>query len=57
MTSGGQGYTVAASIAYAYLPVEAAGPVAVEVDGAWVAAALRAGPLHDPSGERIRADG
>ena len=39
VTSGGYGYTVGASIAYAYLPVELAKPgtaVAVNVFGDWV---------------------
>ena len=35
VTSGGYGYTVGRSIAYAYLPVDANGPVAVAVDGDW----------------------
>ena len=56
VTSGGYGYTVARSIAYAYLPV-AAGPgtpLAVQVDGTWVNGTVAAGPLHDPTGARIR---
>ena len=39
VTSGGYGYTVGASIAYAYLPAEHAGPgtaVAVDIFGEWV---------------------
>ncbi len=58
VTSGGYGYTVGASIAYAYLPSEHAEPgteVAVEVFGEWIGAEVRAEPLFDPAGERIRA--
>jgi 4-methylaminobutanoate oxidase (formaldehyde-forming) len=57
VTSGGYGYTVARSIAYALLPV-ACGPgtaVEVEVDGTWVAAEVVREPLYDPKGGRIRA--
>ncbi len=58
VTSGGLGYSVGASIAYAYLPIEAAvaGTVfQVEVFGERVPAAVADGPLWDPKGERIRA--
>jgi 4-methylaminobutanoate oxidase (formaldehyde-forming) len=58
VTSGGFGYTVGLSIAYAYLPVEhaAAGtPVAVEFFGEWVDGLVAAEPLWDPRGERVRA--
>ncbi len=55
VTSGGYGYTVDRSIAYAYLPTRASGPVAVAVDGDWTAAKVGDGPLYDPKGERIRA--
>jgi 4-methylaminobutanoate oxidase (formaldehyde-forming) len=58
VTSGGQGYTVLRSIAYAYLPMELASPatrVEVEVFGRWVPAEVAAEPLWDPKGERIRA--
>jgi glycine cleavage system aminomethyltransferase T len=59
VTSGGYGYTVASSIAYAYLPAGAAGDaapaaVSVQVDGTWVAAQVASTPLYDPSGSRIR---
>jgi glycine cleavage system aminomethyltransferase T/glycine/D-amino acid oxidase-like deaminating enzyme len=57
VTSGGYGYTVGASIAYAYLPAEhaAAGTeVAVEVFGEWIDGAVRAEPLFDPEGTRVR---
>jgi glycine cleavage system aminomethyltransferase T/glycine/D-amino acid oxidase-like deaminating enzyme len=58
VTTGGYGYTVERSIAYAYLPPDAAEPgTAVEIDifGRWVAGAVAAEPLFDPRGERIRA--
>ena len=57
VTSGGYGYTVAQSIAYAYLPAahDAGTPVEVEVFGEWVAGEVAAEPLYDPAGERIRA--
>jgi glycine cleavage system aminomethyltransferase T/glycine/D-amino acid oxidase-like deaminating enzyme len=56
VTSGGYGYTVQRSIAYAYLPEEVAVGAAVEVDifGAWVAGEVAEEPLYDPKGERIR---
>jgi 4-methylaminobutanoate oxidase (formaldehyde-forming) len=56
VTSGGYGYTVERSIAYALLPAEV-GPGAalhVQVDGQWVNAEAVRGPLYDPKGERIR---
>ena len=58
VTSGGFGYTVGASIAYAYLPAEHAAPgteVAVEIFGEWVAGRVEREPLHDPDGARVRA--
>jgi glycine cleavage system aminomethyltransferase T/glycine/D-amino acid oxidase-like deaminating enzyme len=58
VTSGGYGYTVESSIAYAYLPAEfsAAGTeVDVEVFGARVPGVVASEPLFDPRGERIRA--
>jgi 4-methylaminobutanoate oxidase (formaldehyde-forming) len=56
VTSGGYGYTVARSIAYAYLPVEVevGTEVAVDIFGHWVAGEVAAEPLFDPSGERVR---
>jgi 4-methylaminobutanoate oxidase (formaldehyde-forming) len=59
VTTGGYGYTVAKSIAYAYVPPEHAEPgteVAVEIFGRWVEGEVAAEPLFDPKGERIRAD-
>ena len=58
VTSGGYGYTVGASIAYAYLPPEHAAPgteVAVEIFGEWVAGRVEREPLFDPEGARVRS--
>jgi glycine cleavage system aminomethyltransferase T/glycine/D-amino acid oxidase-like deaminating enzyme len=58
VTSGGYGYTVERSIAYAYLPAARAAsgqPVEVEIFGDWVAGEVAAEPLWDPAGERLRA--
>ena len=57
VTSGGYGYTVERSIAYAYLPAEHAEPgteVAVEIFGEWVGGEVAAEPLFDPRGGRVR---
>jgi glycine cleavage system aminomethyltransferase T/glycine/D-amino acid oxidase-like deaminating enzyme len=57
VTSGGYGYAVDASIAFAYVPVAHAAPgtrVEVDIFGDWVAAEVRAEPLYDPAGTRIR---
>ncbi|MFL5868222.1 MAG: FAD-dependent oxidoreductase [Thermoleophilaceae bacterium] len=58
VTTGGYGYTVERSIAYAYLPPDDAEPgtaVEVEIFGSWIAGEVAAEPLFDPTGERIRA--
>jgi 4-methylaminobutanoate oxidase (formaldehyde-forming) len=57
VTSGGYGYTVEKSIAYAYLPAEhdVGTEVAVEIFGEWVRGVVADEPLFDPKGERIRA--
>ncbi len=58
VTSGGFGYSVGQSIAYAYLPAELATPgteAAVEVFGDWVPGAVAVEPLWDPKGERVRS--
>jgi len=58
VTSGGYGYTVERSIAYAYLPAADASvgaPVEVEIFGAWVSGEVAAEPLYDPDGSRIRS--
>jgi 4-methylaminobutanoate oxidase (formaldehyde-forming) len=57
VTSGGYGYSVASSIAYAYLPIELVEPgtrVSVGVFGRDVGAEVRAEPLFDPGNEKIR---
>jgi 4-methylaminobutanoate oxidase (formaldehyde-forming) len=57
VTSGGFGYAIGASIAYAYVPAEQAEPgtrMEVDIFGEWVAAEVRAEPLYDPKGERVR---
>jgi 4-methylaminobutanoate oxidase (formaldehyde-forming) len=57
VTSGGYGYTVQRSIAYAYLPTEVAYGEAVEIDifGRWVEGEVVSEPLFDPGGERVRS--
>jgi 4-methylaminobutanoate oxidase (formaldehyde-forming) len=56
VTSGGYGYTLNASIAYAYLPVDAKPGTAVEIDlfGDWVQGEVVPEPLFDPTGARVR---
>jgi 4-methylaminobutanoate oxidase (formaldehyde-forming) len=57
VTSGGYGFAVGRSLAYAYLPAAAAAvgtAVEVEVFADWVAAEVVAEPVWDPSGDRIR---
>jgi 4-methylaminobutanoate oxidase (formaldehyde-forming) len=58
VTSGGIGYSVGRSIAYAYLPVSLAVSgtgLDVEVFGERVGAEVADEPLWDPKGERIRS--
>ena len=58
VTTGGYGYTVERSIAYAYLPAALAVPgtaVAIEIFGSWVEGEVAAEPLFDQAGERIRS--
>ena len=58
VTSGGIGYRVGKSIAFAYLPDgldEIGTKVAIEVFGEWVDAEVADDTLWDPKGERIRA--
>ncbi|MFG1701981.1 FAD-dependent oxidoreductase [Nonomuraea sp. M3C6] len=45
VTSGGYGYTVQQSIAYAYLPVEPGTTVEIEVEGVWVPGTVVKEPL------------
>jgi 4-methylaminobutanoate oxidase (formaldehyde-forming) len=57
VTSGGYGFAVERSIAYAYLPPNAAigDGGEVEVFDEWVGFEVAREPLWDPAGERIRA--
>jgi 4-methylaminobutanoate oxidase (formaldehyde-forming) len=56
VTSGGYGYTVERSIAYAYVPseVEQGAPVEIDIFGDWVRGEVASEPLFDPHGERVR---
>jgi len=57
VASGGYGYSVGISMAYAYLPIEYAKPgtaLSIEFFGTQVAAEVVKSPLWDPKGERIR---
>ncbi len=57
VTSGGFGYTIRRSIAYAYLPADGTPPdtsVEVEIFGRWVGARVCREPLYDPKGVRVR---
>jgi 4-methylaminobutanoate oxidase (formaldehyde-forming) len=58
VTSGGYGFTVERSIAYAYLPAERAligTRGEVDIFGEWVGCEVVREPLYDPGGSRIRA--
>jgi 4-methylaminobutanoate oxidase (formaldehyde-forming) len=57
VTSGGYGYTVGCSIAYAFVPATTAVGESVEVDifGTWVPGRVTKEPLYDPTGSTIRA--
>lgn len=58
VTSGGYGYSVGRSIAYAYLPAEhtcTGQRVEVNLFGRWVGGEVVAEPLYDPANERVRA--
>jgi glycine cleavage system aminomethyltransferase T/glycine/D-amino acid oxidase-like deaminating enzyme len=57
VTTGGYGYTVERSIAYAHVPTrhaEPGRPVEVEIFGEWVEGEVAPEPLFDPAGERLR---
>ena len=56
MTSGGYGYSVERSIAYAHLPAEIETGTRVELDifGRWIPGEVAREPLFDPKGERVR---
>ncbi len=57
VTSGGYGFAVERSIAYAYLPPEASIGTRgeVEVFGDWIGFEVAREPLWDPAGERIKS--
>jgi 4-methylaminobutanoate oxidase (formaldehyde-forming) len=57
VTSGGYGYTVERSIAYAYVPAAHGEGTAVEIDvfGEWVGGEIVREPLFDPESARVRA--
>jgi 4-methylaminobutanoate oxidase (formaldehyde-forming) len=58
VTSGGFGYAVGASIAYAYVPLAETAPgtrLEIDIFGEWVPAEVTPEPLYDPKGECIRA--
>jgi glycine cleavage system aminomethyltransferase T/glycine/D-amino acid oxidase-like deaminating enzyme len=57
VTTGGYGYSVRRSIAYAYLPadVEIGADVEIDIFGQWVRGEVAREPLFDPQGERVRA--
>jgi glycine cleavage system aminomethyltransferase T/glycine/D-amino acid oxidase-like deaminating enzyme len=58
VTSGGYGYAIGASVAFAYLPAEHAGVgtrLSIDIFGEWIEGEVRAEPLYDPKGERVRA--
>ncbi|MBC7463055.1 MAG: FAD-dependent oxidoreductase [Actinobacteria bacterium] len=56
--SGGQGYSIAKAIAYAYLPLgycEVGSEIEVDFFGQWVVGTISAEPLFDPTHERVKA--
>ena len=58
VTSGGYGFAVERSIAYALLPAAATQVGArgeVEVFGEWVPCTISAEPLYDPEGARLKS--
>jgi 4-methylaminobutanoate oxidase (formaldehyde-forming) len=57
VTSGGFGYTVGRSIAYAYIPAacEIGTPVEIDIFGTWISGRVAGEPLYDPSGSKIRS--
>jgi 4-methylaminobutanoate oxidase (formaldehyde-forming) len=57
VTSGGYGFAVERSIAYAYLPPDAAIGIRGEVDvfDEWIGFEVAREPLWDPAGERLRS--
>jgi glycine cleavage system aminomethyltransferase T/glycine/D-amino acid oxidase-like deaminating enzyme len=59
VTTGGQGLTLEASIAFAYLPVAVESGASVEVGlfGEWIPATVTTEPIVDPTSARVRVDG
>jgi glycine cleavage system aminomethyltransferase T len=58
VTSGGYGYTVERSIAYAYVPAadaEPGRPVEVEIFGEWVSGEVAREPLYDLDGAAVKS--
>ena len=58
VASGGYGYSIGESIAYAYLPIEHSKigtQLEIEYFGEVIGAEVKASPLYDPKGEKIRA--
>ena len=57
VTSGGYGYSVGKSIAYAFVPAHVTTGAAVEVEvfGSWIPGHVSAEPLYDPQGARVRS--
>src|SRR5262249_20967043 len=57
VTSGGYGYSVAKSIAYAYIPAGCAvgTPVEIDIFGRWVGGQVAKEPLYDATGARVRS--
>jgi glycine cleavage system T protein len=58
VTSGGYGYTVQRSIAYAYVPAadaEIGREVEVEIFGEWIRGEVAREPLYDPDGTAVRS--
>jgi 4-methylaminobutanoate oxidase (formaldehyde-forming) len=58
VTTGGYGFAIAGSIAWAWVPAADAAPgtrLEIDIFGDWVGGEVRAEPLYDPAGERIRA--
>ena len=57
VTSGGYGYTVGHSIAFAYIPAKCSVDAKVEVDifGTWLGGRVAREPLYDPTGARVRS--
>jgi glycine cleavage system aminomethyltransferase T len=57
VTSGGYGYSLEHSIAYAFVPATIATGTAAEIEifGTWVRGKIAREPLFDPEGTRVRS--